>query len=148
MKRFLVPTTTLLILLIAMLAIPSNSPKIHQGAGWINEDGGTINVTGGTKVIIPAGALDEETYITATVEVYKDEQKIHYIFEPEGIYFDEPVEIQIPWSYLKDYDGEIGLWYLDDNGEWVLVEYAIIDTTKKKITAYIDHFSEYYFPRP
>ena len=148
MKRFLIPTTTLLILLIAVLAIPSDSPKIHQGAGWIDQDGGIINVTGGTKVIIPEGALEQDTYITVTVEVYKDEQKIHYIFEPNGIVFNEPVEIRMPWSYLKDYDGDLELWYLDDNGEWILVEDAIIELEKKRYILYIDHFSQYYTPRP
>ena len=148
MKRFLIPATTLLILLIAVLAIPSDSPKIYQKSGWINEDGGTINVPGGTKVIIPEGALDENTYITVTVEVYKDENKIHYIFGPSGTVFNELIEIKVPWSYLKDYDGDLELWSLNDDDEWTLVEDAIIDQQKKRYILYIDHFSEYYFPRP
>ena len=148
MKRFLIPATTLLILLIAVFAIPNGPSKIHQGAGWIDQNGGTVNVTGSTKVIIPAGALDENTYITVTVEIYEAEEKIHYIFGPHGTVFNVPVEITMPWNYLRNYSGSLELWYLEDNGDVTLVGDAVPDENGKKYTLYVDHFSEYYFPRP
>jgi len=131
-----------------VLAAPKSGPKIHQGEGNIDQDGGTVYVTGGTKVIIPEGALDHEVHITVTLEVYKYQEKIHAIFGPYGTFFNVPVRLEMPWStYLKDYEGPLELWYLEDNGELVLVEDAIIEKNKSRFILYVNHFSEYYYPR-
>jgi len=165
MKRFLNPTTLLLIILltafgcsntdnilapesdIEIFAAPSNEPKIYHGEGWIGPSGGTIHVHGNTQVIFPQGALDQNVYITVDVEVYKSENKIHCIFGPHGAVFYLPVRLEMSSSYLNDYDGPLQLWCLEDNGEWVLVEDAIIEETNSRCIVYVDHFSEYYYPR-
>ena len=165
MKRFLIPATLLLILLTAfgcsntdnvlvpetktpIFATLSSEPKVYHGEGWIGPAGGTISITGGTKATFPAGALDKEAYITVTAEVYSNENKIHYIFGPHGTVFNQPVELTVKWSYLDDYEGPLELWYLEDNGEVILVEDAIVSETTSRIIFNVNHFSEYYFPRP
>jgi len=165
MKRFLIPTTLIFIILLTVFgcgnsdnilapdsdteifAAPSNEPKIYHGEGWIGPSGGTIHVHGNTKAIFPEGALDEDVYITVDVEVYNAENKIHFILGPGGAAFNLPVRLEMSSSYLKDYDGPLQLWHLEDNGEWVLVEDAIIEETNSRCIVYVDHFSEYYYPR-
>jgi hypothetical protein len=127
--------------------LADSSIKIYSGEGWINQNGGTINVTGGAKVIIPQGALDNGVYITVTIEVDELEPKIHYLFGPHGTFFNVPVTLEMTWSYLKDYNGPLELWYLEDNGELTLVEDAIPDQQGKKYHIHVNHFSEYYFLR-
>ena len=73
--------------------------------------------------------------------------KIHYIFGPHGTFFNQPVRIEMNWGYLKHYSGPIQLWYLEDDGEVTLVEDAIIEDNKKLCIVYVNHFSNYYFPR-
>lgn len=165
MKRFLTPAILLLILLTAfgcgnsdnILAPESDvqifaslipEPKVYNGEGWIGPAGGTISVTGGTKAVFPEGALDDDVYITVTVEVYESEQKIHYIFGPHGTVFNAPVELTVKWSYLDNYEGPLELWYLEDNDTFSLVENAVENITQSRIFLKVDHFSEYYFPRP
>jgi len=167
MKRFLIPATLLLILLIGwgcgnsdnilapeqdkeVLAAPiprMKMPQTYYEEGWIGPAGGTISV-GETKAIYPKGALDSDIHITVEVELYHAEGKIHYTFGPHGTVFKEPVRLEMPWSYLGDYDGPLQLWYLEENGEWVLVEDAVIEETTKSCIVYVEHFSQYYFPRP
>jgi hypothetical protein len=174
-KSFLIPATLLLILLTAfgcgnsdnllspsesnpevlgavksdseVFAAPTNEPKIYHGEGLIGPAGGTIHVHGNTKAIFPEGALDNDVYITVEVEVYNSENKIHYIFGPHGTVFNVPVQLEMSWSYLNDYDGPLQLWYLEDNLGWVIVEDAIIEETNSRCIVYVDHFSEYYYPR-
>jgi hypothetical protein len=133
-----------------VLAAPAPPPpppplETYHAEGWIDSAGGTIT-PGETKAIFPAGALPENVHITVDVEVYHEENQIHYIFAPHGTAFNEPVRLEIPWSYLEDYEGPLELWYLDGN-EWVLVEDAIIEVENSRFIVYVNHFSEYYFPR-
>ncbi|MBC8232718.1 hypothetical protein H8E77_24480 [bacterium] len=167
MKRFLIIAALSLILLTALgcfndnnISSPKDSdsevfaapapppppePETYHAEGLIGPNGGTIT-PGETKAIFPAGALKENVYITVDVEVYDEENKIHYIFAPHGTVFNESVRLEIPWSYLEDYEGPLELWYLDGN-EWVLVEDAIIEVENNRFIVYVEHFSEYYFPR-
>jgi hypothetical protein len=170
-----------------VLAAPSN-PKVYHGEGLIGPQGGTINIHGSTQVIVPAGALDNDVLITADIEVYAKENKIHYVFGPHGTVFNVPIRLEMSWAYLDKYQGDLELWYLqetgdwtlenptitdidtrfrliagidgsvnilylDDNNQWVLindvviVEDQVVETTNSRVIVYIDHFSEYYFPR-
>jgi hypothetical protein len=167
MKLFLIITALSLILLTALgcfdydnISTPKDSnlevlaapapppppePELYHAEDWVGSNGGTIT-PGETKAIFPAGALEENVYITVDVEVDHEENQIHYIFAPHGTVFNESVRLEIPWSYLEDYEGPLELWYLDGN-EWVLVEDAIIEVENSRFIVYVDHFSEYYFPR-
>jgi hypothetical protein len=165
MQHLFIPTMLMLMLLTALscdnynatsplepdievLAAPAPPPpplETYHAEGWIDSAGGTIT-PGETKAIFPPGALQENVYITVDVEVNHEENQIHYIFGPHGTAFNEPVRLEIPWSYLEDYEGPLELWYLDGN-EWVLVEDAIIEVENSRFIVYVNHFSEYYFPR-
>jgi hypothetical protein len=171
----------------AVLAAPSNPPMYH-GEGLIGPQGGVVHIHGSTRVIIPAGALDSEVLITASIEVYKQENKIHYVFGPHGTVFNTPIRVEMSWAYLDKYQGDFELWYLQDTGDWtlenptikdidnrftigqgidgslitfyfddnnqwvmigdaVIAEEQVVETTNSRVIVYIDHFSEYYFPR-
>ncbi|MBM3243000.1 hypothetical protein FJZ31_42615 [Candidatus Poribacteria bacterium] len=167
MSPFLIPTTLLLIILTllgcgnddnvlapkeaqeALLAAPSNAAYVlcKHAEGWIGPSGGTIEIPECAKAVFPIGALNKDVYITMDVEIDYDNSKIHYIFGPHGTSFNQPVRLEMPWEILKNYDGPLQLWYLEDNLEWVLVQNAIIEKTNKLCTVYVNHFSEYYFPR-
>ncbi|MBM3242998.1 hypothetical protein FJZ31_42605 [Candidatus Poribacteria bacterium] len=164
-NSFLIPTALLLIILTVLscggydnvvapkdqdsevLAAPSSGPKMYSGSAWIGNAGGTVNVTGGAKIIVPPAALNNDTYITATIEVYESEAKIHYIFGPHGTFFNVTVRVEMPWSYLKNYNGPLQLWYLEDNGVLTIAKDACPDEIGKRYVVYVNHFSEYYFPR-
>jgi len=126
----------------------------------IGSSGGTVQSPDETKVIIPAGALLEDTKITITVVDEAELPKpvnasvsligIARDFGPSGLVFNEPVELTIPYAEAdldKNLDGtadfdenklEIYFW---DGDDWIKVGYKERDTAKNLISVEVNHFT-------
>ena len=145
---------TLLVSLVALIAAVS---LVFGGDGYfyaerlIDAKGGQLTAgdgAPGTRLVIPEGALNEETLIS--MEVISDGvSRIDFNFGPHGTVFNKPVQLELSWATLKDVTAdELILYYYDEKlGEWVEETTAVWDETGKKAVLYIDHFSRYYFDR-
>jgi len=126
----------------------------------IGTSGGTVQSPDETKIVIPEGALVEETKITITLVDEEELPKpvntnveligVARDFGPDGTVFNKPVEITIPYAEAdldKDLDGnpdfdesklEIYFW---DGWDWLKVGCKQRDTAKNLITALVNHFT-------
>jgi hypothetical protein len=103
-------------------------------------EGGTIDIAEGVELVIPAGALGEDTVISADMEWADDH--IYFHFGPGGTEFGKPAELRITWQAIDDM-GLADLHLYSEDGEEI--EYEI-----KKwgvVSYYIEHFSLYYYRR-
>jgi hypothetical protein len=153
-----------------VLAAPTDALLVKHAAGVIGPAGGEITVPGCATAIFPAGALEHDTYITIAVEVDHYNSKVHYVFGPHGTWFKAPVRLEMPWGILNNYDGPNDLWYLlddvddkkldrtitalgysdydmDVDGSIWVIENTTTDESTSCFIVYVDHFSEYYYPR-
>jgi len=123
--------------------------KEFDKSKWIGPRGGTIwlgdRVHGISKLSVPFGALDTWVSInfwwesTGFLEGGAE-------FSPHGTTFNLPVRVQL--SY-KDADlGDINennleiRYYNEETGEWEFIGNEV-DTSKKVVIGYTDHFSRY-----
>ncbi|MCK9570623.1 hypothetical protein M0R72_16870 [Candidatus Pacearchaeota archaeon] len=125
--------------------------------------GGSIEVTDvtsylfGTKLTIPNGALSSNTEISVGEVDNPPElpDGLNYIgsainFEPDGINFNNPITIQIPYqdNFRSDAgisdDSNLKLYSYDKSSQnWEEINITSLDTTNNIITAEINHFSYY-----
>lgn len=152
--RTIIPITTMLILGFMLTFLCQGAPNAdnyYYISAELGYWGGTLNGGGlarGTKLVVPEGALSET--MTISMEVSTDRSSyISFTFGPYDTVFDVPVEIQLSWSALKDFDTEDGILYYwdEDLNEWMEETTAVFDHNNKKATLYVDHFSSYYYPR-
>ena len=118
----------------------------------IGPDGGTVSDPRGASVIIPAGALDEDTEIT--IKTYTNSAGIsrdHGVvpfpggadFGPDGLAFNVPVTITIPSSVsLVEKQGH-ALFTLSGDSWQDTNTAALPGTDTTFLTAEVDHFTPY-----
>ena len=134
-----------------ILAAPKSQGGYYYVERVLGYRGGSLmgaDIAQGTKLHLPIWALSKTTVIS--MEVWSDGvSRMDFHFEPHGIVFAVPVELQLPWSTLKKTSaGDLVLYYYDESlRQWVEETRAIWDEKKKKATLYIDHFSRYYYKR-
>ena len=111
--------------------------------------GGTVGgeKTFGNKVNIPAGALDEDTWISVEVECFDSNRQCGSIVEflPSMSFL---VDVTITLSFdILDFDGDPDLlrviWYDDSTGLWVEVDNVIINYEDKTVSILVSHFTRY-----
>jgi hypothetical protein len=110
--------------------------------------GGTLTVGKMARMVVPEGALSEETLMS--IEVRTDgESCLEFHFQPHGLQFNVPVEIQLSWATLKGFElDDLALYYYDeDSGELIEETEVVFDEKTKQAILSLDHFSYYYFPR-
>jgi hypothetical protein len=100
--------------------------------------GGKIEVAQGVLAVIKPHALEEDTIISANMEVTRD--RISFVFGPSGTQFKKPMELYISWSVIDDVE-DLAI-YGEDNEE---IEPVKINGRGLKY--HINHFSIYYFRR-
>jgi len=117
-------------------------------------NGGFIggNQTLDNRVDIPAGALDDKTFITVEVLCLEGHEQTGagVEFLPSG-QFNKPVTITLSWEYLDivtDRDAlDFKVYYCEnsDGDTWYELspEYIDIDYTNKLVTFLTDHFTRY-----
>jgi len=125
--------------------------KVFQKTKKIGHHGGTIKVGdeshGKSKLVIPKGALDKGVKVLITfwwestgfLEGGSD-------FSPHGTLFNEPVRLELSYkdadlSGVNEDDLEIR-YYNETTGQWEFIGNEV-DTKKKVVIGYTDHFSRY-----
>ena len=111
----------------------------QTGSAIIGPNGGTL-VVGNNQLIIPPGALEEETLITGTVPS-DTIASIH--FEPEGLRFRKPAGLQLDASGCQRADGQPSILYLDEHGNVLEKIDAVYSNWWHSVAAPIQHFSVY-----
>lgn len=136
----------------------SDESMFTNGKGNIGINGGTVTVQDsispiyGATVIIPEGALKETQAIelTYTDETFTavDAKTIVVSFKPEGLKFEKPVIIGLPWgSNQYTNDGIKAYHLMPENGIINELKTHEVDLKKGLIYAYTDHFSLFYAKR-
>jgi len=126
--------------------------RYHYKEKVIGTNGGKLTAgdgAPGTKLVIPAGALSEDTLIS--MEVTSDElEHIDFVFGPHGTVFNSPVELELSWATINGAtSSDLVLYHWHESSQqWVEETTAVWDDNNKKATLYIDHFSKYYYDRP
>ena len=109
----------------------------------IGPKGGSINF-GPHSLVVPAGALDTNTTITATAP---SNPAVNVEFAPHGLQFRRPVEMVIDYKQcIVPETDELGVTYVL-NGWYAVEKMPSMDVRKdKKISALTDHFSGFIVP--
>jgi len=118
----------------------------------IGPEGGTVSDPRGASVIIPAGALDEDTEIT--IKTYTNAAGIsreHGVvpftggadFGPDGLSFNVPVTITIPASVSLVENQEHALFTFSEDSWQDANTAALPGTDTTFLTAEVDHFTPY-----
>jgi hypothetical protein len=111
-------------------------PVALWGSAIIGAKGGEL-VVGTHRLIVPAGALTEDTQLSATVPA-GSLMEIH--FEPHGLQFKKPAGLVIDASACGEVPNVV---YLDEMGGIAEHIRAVFSTWWHTIAAPIDHFSGY-----
>ena len=161
-------TKTILIALIAMLAVTalifqsckkddkpgSQTPPIYtNGQGEIGLIGGTVKIEdpsspiNGASIVIPEGALSNNTTISIvpapeSVNFPGDSTLQLIAFQPEGLEFEKPVQITLPFN---GEDMQKARVYYYDEGNDIVSEMPLINTNQanKQVVFETNHFSYY-----
>lgn len=118
------------------------------------DNGGSIGGTAtlDNEVYIPAGALNEKTFITVQVLYFeKNEQTGAGVEFLPGGQFNKPVTVTLSWEYLDivtDQDAlDFKVYYCEnsDGDTWYELDtdYVDIDYSNKLVTFLTDHFTRY-----
>ncbi len=126
----------------------------------IGTEGGTVELVGGGKAVIPAGALDEETEITITKLNDSDVPALPdnleptgkpYAFKPHGITFALPVKVEVPYDGS---DMDVRPVKLPNEApervpaDWTTVAPSEKDTADNKVSGEVTSFSVIMAARP
>jgi hypothetical protein len=111
-----------------------------DGAVVLAKEGGSIS-NGRVSLEFPAGALNEDTYITMTM----DKSNLVVQFQPEGLVFNTPVTIT--WKLAGTVrDGRAGstvIKYRNPATELLEDIRNVPDDHPNRVKGFIEHFSEY-----
>ncbi len=119
-----------------------------DGEGDIGPEGGRITV-GGSRLIVPRGALSETVHITLTVQ---EGERAFIALEPTGLVFSKQARLVFdvrgcdfnpprgrPWPGT----GDLFVVYVDDYGRILEWNPAQHDWVNRTVSAAINHFSGY-----
>jgi len=121
----------------------------------VGSAGGTVELGDGTKVEIPAGAVDTNTLITIEALEPQDIPELDLtgvtptdvarFFGPEGFVFAKLVTVTIPYTErdIAGLDESKLALYVWDGGGWYRVGDETINSTNNTISAKVNHFSIY-----
>lgn len=121
---------------------PSCTPLPYDAeTQWVGPAGGTINV-GPHRLVIPSGALDSWTKITA---VAPSSTVNRVEFYPHGLQFDKPVKLSLSYANcgLLTVLLPRHIAYTDKNLKVLELFDAVPNLLRRESTAPIDHFSDY-----
>ncbi len=131
------------------VARPVGEPVGEAHTEFIGEDGGTIKFPNGqVEVIIPAGALEEETEVS--IQAIKNTSVsgigFGYRFTPHGKIFRKKVTVRFSYKSISaalSSNKALEIAYQDGNGFWVCHGKTVNDQVNKTISIETDHFSDW-----
>lgn len=158
--RTLLITPALVASLACATEEPTNLGSVHVKSGLISAAaGGQVEVTAsddyapfvGAKVVVPAGALAQDTKIT--IDVYgaslmdEDADAVGPAVEfgPSGTTFDAPVQVTLPLT--EDLDQDLARIYVrhgDGTREVLLPADLTVDAATKMVHFTVRHFTTYH----
>lgn len=139
-RQLLLGVLILLISLVAAIALAA------VASGYIKAGkGGTIVIEEGIQLVVPPGALSEDTNIK--VKMVRNTNKTTFDFSPEGLVFRKPVELRATYAAISD-AASFNLYFAPDpsNPDY----YTEVITPVEYdwgVTWYLNHFSLYYYRR-
>jgi hypothetical protein len=109
-------------------------------------EGGEVSLDDGAGLVIPAGALDDDTEITiesaepaSSLPDQDSLQGLTYELGPDGTTFSKPVELTLPLDATPGADQEAVIsWYNEDTEAWEDVTSTV---SNGEVTAEIEHFT-------
>ncbi len=114
-----------------------------EPAGFIGAEGGTIENDEGVMLVVPPNSIDPPSAITlGEVEVDNPELLVSpaWDFQPDGVTFDPPALLTIPFDPDAAGDAELAIAWLDA-GEWMpLLECSLGDGS---VTCEVEHFTTF-----
>lgn len=116
-----------LIIVVGFAVFPSNNQKINL---ILADKGGKISSPDGAFVIIPDGALSQDTEINIT-KIADGEVTDLYQLKPDGLKFLKPVTVVIPYK-------ESGLMKGEKPGNILLEQWSEKGSAKQKLKFFID----------
>jgi hypothetical protein len=136
--------------------VPAAGEGYFEGSVTIRKDQPNTSIWLNTsaRLLIPQGAVNDYLQeqqlqeVEITVDMYAamtetGDYIIDFVFGPCGIFFSPALELSLAGVYVQQYD--IGLE--DEDGNFVDEEIQYICDRVQKVTFFIEHFSEYYYPR-
>ena len=107
---------------------------------YIGVYGGSITV-GDHKLVVPAGALSQTVYITATQQ---SGSVVEIDFQPHGLKFAKPATLSMSYSSCRTTSGSVqSIVYVNDSNQIVEVRPSADNGTADAVSAPINHFSGY-----
>jgi hypothetical protein len=110
---------------------------------WITrKDGGTI-WHGGHYLIVPAGALPQDSQMSITIN---SSNYVQLELGPDG-WFDKAVTVGASYKGVDltsvDVNSLTLAWFDDGNGRWITVDGGKVDTKLQKVIVPVWHFTQY-----
>ena len=126
-----------------------DSQIIRFHAPTNNYRGGNLDLPNGARLNIDGASLTppseipwgEDVTITMLCEKDSVKNELIFTFGPAGCRFDQAARIFLNYADLG-IDKAL-LYYIDENGNYILQSPDYIDYEQKRMTIYIDHFSRY-----
>ena len=126
-----------------------NDPQNKTSQTQLTPEGGVYTLTNGVTLVVPAGAVDENTTIKVEYSEDLDESKGalpgdiygQLNFSPEGLIFNKPVEVSMPLNQPAVGDSATIVYWVPDSARWYISDIGCVQNGK--VTFYVDHFSDY-----
>jgi hypothetical protein len=125
--------------LLGLLNTCSQQDQLKAGK-YIGIYGGSITV-GDHKLTVPAGALSQTVYITATQQ---SGTVVEIDFQPHGLKFAKPATLTLDYGSCSTPSGSAqSIVYVNDSNQIVEVRPSSDNTSSDVVSAPINHFSGY-----
>jgi hypothetical protein len=122
-------------ILVSCDKLPQQSASAIIGTG-----GGTIKI-GPHTLVVPAGALQKNTTITAQLP---GDKASTVRFLPEGLHFSKPATLTMSYAHCRKLlPLPTRIVYTTENLNILELLRSLDNRTKKTVTAPLDHFSKY-----
>ncbi|MFH0992041.1 MAG: SUMF1/EgtB/PvdO family nonheme iron enzyme [bacterium] len=131
---------------------PGNQNVTFENSGTISTQGGTVQVTDpksklqGAKIVIPDGALQSNQLIqlrvpTSMYDFENDTTRVFVDCQPNGLVFDKPARITIPYNTSQMGAGRRIYFYDDLDFIWKPI--PTLNSTASTMTAFTNHFTTF-----
>jgi hypothetical protein len=113
----------------------------YKGTSFNIPNGSSLSLSNNALTPPPGTPANEPVTLTMLVEKDEINNQLIFTFGPHGCQFNPPVEVVLFWEDLGI--DLANLYYIDDNGNYILQNPDYIDIQNKKMVLYIPHFSRY-----
>jgi hypothetical protein len=118
---------------------------------FVGDTGGELKLREGVRLVIPAGALEGETKISAVMSSRQIEQglgrkQLIFTFKPDGLIFatHEPAKLYINKHFFEEVENANDVVICEGVGG---EEMPVVEENETEFIISIPHFSYYYWPR-